>query len=45
MLQGKRWSDILAARKTPEEQLAAVSFVVALGILVGVLGKMGSKAG
>ena len=45
MLQGKRWSDILAARKKHEEQLAAVSFVVALGILVGVLGKMGSKAG
>jgi serine/threonine protein kinase len=43
MLQGKRWSDILAARKKHEEQLAAVSFVVALGILVGLLGKLASK--
>ena len=45
MLQGTGWSDILVTRKKREEQIAAVSFVVALGALVVLLGKMASKAG
>jgi serine/threonine protein kinase len=45
MLQGQRWSDILAARKKREEQIAAVSFVVALGALVAILRRMPSQAG
>lgn len=45
MLQGKMWTDILAARKKREEQVAAFSFVIALGVLAVALGKMASKAG
>ena len=45
MLQGKRWPDILAARKRREEQIAVVSLATALGVLIVVLGKMASRAG
>jgi serine/threonine protein kinase len=45
ILQGRHWSDVLAARKKHQEQVTAASFVVALGIFVGLLGKMTSKAG
>jgi hypothetical protein len=43
MLQGRGWSDILAARKKREEQIAAVSFIAALGVLVVVLRGMASE--
>ncbi len=45
MLQGKGWSDILAVRRKREEQIAAVSFIAALGVLVVVMGRMASKVG
>ena len=45
MLQGKRWPDILATRKKHEEQVAAITLLAALGVLVALLGKIASKAG
>jgi eukaryotic-like serine/threonine-protein kinase len=44
MVQGNGWSDILAARKKREEQIAAVSVMVALGFLVVAFGRMASNA-
>lgn len=45
MLQGKRWSDVLAARKKREEQTAALCFIGAVGVLAVVLRTMASKSG
>ena len=44
ILQGKGWSDIVAARERRKEQLAAVSFIACLGALAVVLGGMSAQA-